>query len=204
MAELRELRGKFLMRRPSALVQKLWNYCNILRDDGLSYGDYVEQLTFLLFLKMADEQSKPPFNKPSPIPQGLQLACAPEAGWRRSRDSLSPYAGGTRQALGHARRHLSQGAKQNPGPGQAPPAHRGPDRQGAVVQPFRRREGRRLRGVAAKERRGRERRRGPILHPAPAHRRDGGRDRSATVRSRTRGDDLRSGLRHGRVPARGA
>jgi hypothetical protein len=54
-----------------ALVQKLWNYCNILRDDGLSYGDYVEQLTFLLFLKMADEQSRPPFNKPSPIPKGF-------------------------------------------------------------------------------------------------------------------------------------
>jgi type I restriction enzyme M protein len=53
----------------SALVQKLWNYCNILRDDGLSYGDYVEQLTFLLFLKMADEQSRPPFNKKSPIPE---------------------------------------------------------------------------------------------------------------------------------------
>jgi len=53
-----------------ALVQKLWNYCNILRDDGLSYGDYVEQLTFLLFLKMADEQSRAPFNKPSPIPKG--------------------------------------------------------------------------------------------------------------------------------------
>jgi type I restriction enzyme M protein len=52
------------------LVQKLWNYCNILRDDGLSYGDYVEQLTFLLFLKMADEQARPPFNKPSPIPKG--------------------------------------------------------------------------------------------------------------------------------------
>jgi type I restriction enzyme M protein len=54
-----------------ALVQKLWNYCNILRDDGLSYGDYVEQLTFLLFLKMADEQSKPPFDKPSTIPAGF-------------------------------------------------------------------------------------------------------------------------------------
>jgi type I restriction enzyme M protein len=51
------------------LIQKLWNYCNILRDDGLSYGDYVEQLTFLLFLKMADEQSRPPFNKKSPIPE---------------------------------------------------------------------------------------------------------------------------------------
>ncbi len=50
----------------NGLVQKLWNYCNILRDDGLSYGDYVEQLTFLLFLKMADEQSRPPFKKPSP------------------------------------------------------------------------------------------------------------------------------------------
>ena len=50
------------MSNPAALVQKLWNYCNILRDDGLSYGDYVEQLTFLLFLKMADEQAKPPFN----------------------------------------------------------------------------------------------------------------------------------------------
>ena len=55
----------------ATLVQKLWNYCNILRDDGLSYGDYVEQLTFLLFLKMADEQAKPPFNKPSAIPKGF-------------------------------------------------------------------------------------------------------------------------------------
>jgi type I restriction enzyme M protein len=59
------------MSNPQALVQKLWNYCNILRDDGLSYGDYVEQLTFLLFLKMADEQEKPPFNRPSRIPKGF-------------------------------------------------------------------------------------------------------------------------------------
>jgi len=58
------------MSNPTALVRKLWNYCDILRDDGLSYGDYVEQLTFLLFLKMADEQTRPPFNKPSPIPKG--------------------------------------------------------------------------------------------------------------------------------------
>jgi len=39
----------------ATIVQRLWNYCNVLRDDGLSYGDYVEQLTHLLFLKMADE-----------------------------------------------------------------------------------------------------------------------------------------------------
>ena len=55
----------------STIVQRLWNYCNVLRDDGVSYGDYVEQLTYLLFLKMADEQSKPPFSKPSVIPDGL-------------------------------------------------------------------------------------------------------------------------------------
>ncbi|MBX3348012.1 MAG: SAM-dependent DNA methyltransferase [Nitrospira sp.] len=45
----------------SAIVSKLWNYCNVLRDDGMSYGDYVEQLTYLLFLKMADERTKPPY-----------------------------------------------------------------------------------------------------------------------------------------------
>ena len=51
----------------STLVQKLWNYCNVLRNAGVSYGDYVEQLTYLLFLKMADERSRPPYNHPSPI-----------------------------------------------------------------------------------------------------------------------------------------
>ena len=53
------------------VVQKLWNYCNVLRDDGLSYGDYVEQLTYLLFLKMAHEQTQPPWRRPSPIPAGF-------------------------------------------------------------------------------------------------------------------------------------
>jgi type I restriction enzyme M protein len=76
----------------STLVQKLWNYCNVLRDDGMSYGDYVEQLTYLLFssgrcasrplrghepplkqavacfLKMADERSRPPYSQASLVP----------------------------------------------------------------------------------------------------------------------------------------
>ena len=51
----------------STIVQKLWNYCNVLRDDGVSYSDYVEQLTYLLFLKMADEQTTL-LGKPSTIP----------------------------------------------------------------------------------------------------------------------------------------
>jgi type I restriction enzyme M protein len=53
------------------LVQRLWNYCNVLRDDGLSYGEYVEQLTYLLFLKMADEQTRPPFTRPALVPEDL-------------------------------------------------------------------------------------------------------------------------------------
>jgi type I restriction enzyme M protein len=37
------------------IAQKIWSYCDTLRDDGLGYNDYLEQLTYLLFLKMADE-----------------------------------------------------------------------------------------------------------------------------------------------------
>jgi hypothetical protein len=58
-----------MSNNPTELLQKLWNYCSTLRDDGLSYGGYVEQLTCLLFLKMADKQSRPPFNKPSAVPK---------------------------------------------------------------------------------------------------------------------------------------
>jgi type I restriction enzyme M protein len=38
------------------VVQKLWGFCNTLRHDGIDYGDYIEQLTYLLFIKMADER----------------------------------------------------------------------------------------------------------------------------------------------------
>jgi type I restriction enzyme M protein len=52
----------------SAIVSKVWSFCNPLRDIGVGYGDYLEQLTYLLFLKMADEFSKPPYNRKLPIP----------------------------------------------------------------------------------------------------------------------------------------
>ena len=48
------------MDTSTTLVRKLWQYCNVLRDDGLSYPDYVEQLTYLLFLKMSAEGSEGP------------------------------------------------------------------------------------------------------------------------------------------------
>ena len=60
----------------SAIGQKVWNYCNVLRDAGLSYGDYLEQITFLIFLKMMDERSRPPYSDlpgytPAAIPEGF-------------------------------------------------------------------------------------------------------------------------------------
>ena len=54
----------------SNIVGKVWAFCNTLRDDGVGYGDYLEQITFLLFLKLADEFSKPPYNRKLPIPKG--------------------------------------------------------------------------------------------------------------------------------------
>lgn len=56
----------------SAIVSKVWGMCNPLRDDGVSYGDYLEQLTYMIFLKMADEFSKPPYNRDSGIPEGYR------------------------------------------------------------------------------------------------------------------------------------
>lgn len=54
----------------SAIVSKVWGMCNPLRDDGVSYGDYLEQPTYLIFLKMSDEYSKPPYKKKTGIPAG--------------------------------------------------------------------------------------------------------------------------------------
>jgi type I restriction enzyme M protein len=55
------------------IVNKAWNFAHVLRDDGLSYMAYTEQITFLLFLKMAHEQTLPPYNRPPIVP--------PELGW---------------------------------------------------------------------------------------------------------------------------
>lgn len=54
----------------STLVQKVWNFCHTLRDDGVGYGDYLEQLTYLLFLKLAHEFAQAPYNRDTHIPKG--------------------------------------------------------------------------------------------------------------------------------------
>ena len=74
----------------SSLVRKLWQYCNVLRDDGLSYPDYVEQLTYLLFLKLSDEMEA------GPVP--------PEFAWRSfsglNTDGMHRHYGEVLTALG--------------------------------------------------------------------------------------------------------
>ena len=47
----------------AAITTKIWGMCNVLRDDGVTYGDFLEQLTYLIFLKMADEYARPPYSK---------------------------------------------------------------------------------------------------------------------------------------------
>ena len=82
---------------PAAIVSKRWNSCNVLRDDGMSYGDYVEQLTYLLFLKMADERTRPPWTVPAfgahrqsgAVPLGFDWPTL----LKRDRDDLPAHGG---------------------------------------------------------------------------------------------------------------
>ena len=63
-----------MSEQSTTIVSKVWGMCAPLRDDGVSYGDYLEQLTYLIFLKMSDEYSKPPYKKNTGIPAGYTWA----------------------------------------------------------------------------------------------------------------------------------
>src|SRR5438874_13604211 len=64
-------RSSIMSNDSQQIVSKAWNYAHVLRDDGLSYMAYTEQITFLLFLKMADELTKPPHNRKPLVPPAL-------------------------------------------------------------------------------------------------------------------------------------
>ena len=55
------------------LVAKVWNMAHVLREEGISYGDYLEQITYLLFLKM-DEERESLLGEPSRVPKGCRWA----------------------------------------------------------------------------------------------------------------------------------
>src|SRR4051812_46074097 len=96
----------------SGLVRELWQYCTVLRDDGLSYPDYVEQLTYLLFLKMADEQPRDVV----PAGQGWRSFASLDApGMREQYETVLRQLGDQRGTLGlifsGARNKISDPAK---------------------------------------------------------------------------------------------
>ena len=68
------------------LVSKVWNYAHVLRDEGVSYGDYVGQISFLLFLKMDEERTKylgEPSADPQEVAMGHTRATNPARRWTR-------------------------------------------------------------------------------------------------------------------------
>ena len=76
------------------IVNKAWSFAHLLRDDGLSYMEYTEQITFLLFLKMAHERTRPPWSQAPIVPDGLDwpslLAQGSVAGGRRELAGTEP------------------------------------------------------------------------------------------------------------------
>ncbi|MEQ5111508.1 N-6 DNA methylase [Providencia vermicola] len=54
------------------IVQKLWNLCDVLRDDGINYSDYVTELVLLLFVKMVHENTEAGTLKKHPLPEGCR------------------------------------------------------------------------------------------------------------------------------------
>ena len=85
------------------VVQRLWGFCHTLRHEGVDYGDYIEQITYLLFLKMAEEREVE-------LPQGCEWEGL-RAGQRyRPHGPLHRGPSDAREAAGSTRRHLLGGA----------------------------------------------------------------------------------------------
>src|SRR4051812_28568910 len=153
------------------IVQKLWSYCNVLRDDGLSYQDYLEQLTFLLFLKMADERAKLLGEKQG-VPAGHRWAdlAAP----RMEGVELEQHYRETLRVLGQQKGMLGLIFEKAQNKIQDPAKLRqliveliGKENWSAMSAE---RQGRGVRRAARTERSGRQRRRGTVLHAARSHR----------------------------------
>ena len=110
------------------IVAKLWNLCHILRDDGVTYNEYVTELTFLLFLKMMAETGREEI-----LPNGyrwgeLDQAHRPGA----TRLLQAPVARPRHQGQGGRRRHLRRRADQVAQADQLESPHRR-DRQARLV-----------------------------------------------------------------------
>ena len=107
----------------SLIVSKVWSFCNTLRDDGVGYGDYLEQLTYMLFLKMADEFSKPPYNRKLPIPKAHNWESLTERKGRGAGSALHHLAPRAFATKRHPWSDFYQKPKQDSRPCQTLQAH---------------------------------------------------------------------------------
>ena len=176
------------------LVDRLWNYCNVLRDDGVSTIEYVEQLTSCCSSRWPTSGPSRGSTRSGSSPRpGLAGLLEPR---RRAGDALHRRSSTSWQAARHARHDLPEGAEPHPGPGQAAQADRRPDRRGELVGHRDRHQGRRLRGAAAKGAEDTSR------APASTSPRASSSGRSSTACGPSRRHGRRPGMRHRRLPAR--
>lgn len=82
----------------SDVVQKFWGFCHTLRHDGIDYGDYIEQITYLLFLKMADERGIDLSRMAAP-PDGVAIDCSWPALESEQGDALTQHYNGVLRRL---------------------------------------------------------------------------------------------------------
>ncbi len=187
----------------SDVVQKFWGFCHTLRHDGIDYGDYIEQITYLLFLKMADERGIDLSRIAlPPLPQTEDTG-AVDCSWPalelQQGETLTKHYAGVLRALGRQ-------------PGLLGDIFTGAESRFSKAANLKRlidlidetrvdragggREGRGFRGPAGEGGERGQEGRGAVLHAAPA---DPG-DRPLREARSARGPgvhDLRSGLRHG-------
>jgi type I restriction enzyme M protein len=78
----------------ASIVSKVWNYAHVLKNAGVGYGDYVEQITYLLFLKLADEMTELGFGNPIPAKFGWSVLSS------KSGDDLEVHYRHTLENLG--------------------------------------------------------------------------------------------------------
>lgn len=106
-----------MSEQSTTIISKVWGMCAPLRDDGVSYGDYLEQLTYLIFLKMSDEYSKPPYKKITGIPEGytwsdmnIQKGAELEEQYKKTLEKLAKEGGILGQIFSQASNKISNAA----------------------------------------------------------------------------------------------
>jgi len=122
------------------LIDKLWAYCDVLRDDGVGVIEYTEQLTYLLFLKMAHERANRKLNPQRIVPEEYDWTRLTDASGRPG-DAVHMDARQPGEATGGGGNDIPKGAEQNPGPGEAQTPGVRPDRQGTLVKFWHRLDG---------------------------------------------------------------